>query len=229
MIMLQSIEVPLEPWRILLQDINQIAQIIGVVMVLIYVIYTYKTFRQIKKQTDYQQDAFLVIETQNMNEISEPEERSAIINRSRIQYRRDFFNTKYLIKDIPSKMYDILKPIFNFEDNLFEGNFFTVNLINYGSTEIKLTALQMSVTIQNSPEVAEKKMLREKETYKVKVDIPEIISRNGGKLIIPLISTASFPIYSISVKGEYFDVRNKKYNISEIITNGENKHFHKLT
>ena len=46
-------------WRTYLQDANQIAQIIGTILVVIYVVYTYLTFRQIKKQTDYQQDAYL--------------------------------------------------------------------------------------------------------------------------------------------------------------------------
>lgn len=208
MILLQVTQTTVEPWRVLLQDFNQIAQILGVIMVVLYVIYTYKTFRQIKKQTDYQQDAFLVIETQMLNEIFEQNEGTGVSVGTRIM-RRNILNTKYLITDIPNKMSDILKPIFNFEDNLYEGNFFTVNLINYGNAEIKKTVLDLEITIQNSKEVAEKKMLREKVTHKVKVEIPEIISRNGGKLKIPLISTASFPIYAISVRGEYFDVRDR--------------------
>lgn len=228
MIILQVTQTTVVPWRMFLQDFNQIAQILGVIMVVFYVVYTYKTFRQIKKQTDYQQDAFLVIETQTLNEISEQSEGTGAIAGTRTLLRRNFLNTKYLIKDISNKMSDILKPIFNFEDNLFEGNFFTVNLINYGNAEIKKTILDFEITIQNSKEVAEKKMLREKVTHKVKVEIPEIISRNGGKLKIPIISTASFPIYTISVKGEYFDVRDKKYSIPELLTEGENAHFHKL-
>jgi hypothetical protein len=216
-------------WRTYLQDCNQIAQIIGTILVIVYVIYTYKTFRQIKKQTDYQQDAYLKVEPVFVNEIKSTEGMSVKVVDGRIVQTVNSLPLKYLNKEIPAKMTEILKPIFKFDDNLFEGNFYTVNLINYGNAEVNLIKLDIFISIANSKDVAEKKMLKEKDNHTYKVSIPEIISRNGGKLKIPIISTASFPIYSITLKGEYFDVRNKKYIINEIITTGVNDHFLKLT
>ncbi len=230
MIFLASPVIEASPtWRTYLQDCNQIAQIIGTILVIVYVIYTYKTFRQIKKQTDYQQDAYLKVEPVFVNEIKSTEGMSVKVVDGRIVQTVNSLPLKYLNKEIPAKMTEILKPIFKFDDNLFEGNFYTVNLINYGNAEVNLIKLDIFISIANSKDVAEKKMLKEKDNHTYKVSIPEIISRNGGKLKIPIISTASFPIYSITLKGEYFDVRNKKYIINEIITTGVNDHFLKLT
>ena len=216
-------------WRMYLQDCNQMAQIIGTILVIIYVIYTYKTFKQIKKQTDYQQDAYLKVEPVFINDIKNTEGLSFKVVEGRVVQSGNSLPLKYLNKEIPSKMTEILKPIFKFDDNLFEGNFYTVNLINYGNAEVNLIKLDISITITNSKEVAEMKMLKERDIKLYKVEIPEIISRNGGKLKIPIISTASFPTYTIIIKGEYFDVRNKKYTINEIVSSGVNEHFLKLS
>lgn len=228
MILLQVTAETAATWRTYLQDGNQIAQIVGIIMVVIYVVYTYKTFRQIKKQTDYQQDAYLKVESVIVKEITVQDNSFVMLGGRRIVHAKKNLLTKYLNKEIPAKMSEILKPIFKFADNLFEGNFFAVNLTNYGNAEVNLIKLNLSVTILISEEVAEKKMLKEKDTHFLKIEIPEIVERNGGKLKIPLISTASFPIYSIILNGEYFDVRNKKYVIPEITTSGQNEHFHKL-
>lgn len=228
MILLQATTETVVTWRTYLQDGNQIAQIIGTIMVVVYVIYTYKTFLQIKKQTDYQQDAYLKVEPIIVKEITNQESGIVTLVEGRIVQSKNSLPTKYLQKEIPLKMLEVLKPIFKFEDNLFEGNYFTVNLTNYGNAEVNLIKFQVSVTILNSKEVAEKKMLREKETHSFEIEIPEIVGRNGGKLKIPIISTASFPSFAISIKGEYFDVRNKKYIIQESTTTGQNEHFQKL-
>lgn len=228
MILLLVTENTVTSWRTYLQDGNQIAQILGTILVVIYVIYTYKTFQQIKKQTDYQQDAYLKLEPIIVNEINiQDNEISPFIEGKYTQKKRSLI-TKYLEKDIPSKMSEVLKPIFKFDDNLFEGNFLTANLTNYGNAEINQINLNLIVLIRNSKEVAEKNMLKETFEHTLNINIPEIVGRNGGTIKIALISTASFPIYSITIKGEYFDVRNKKYNIPESIFKGQNEHFHKL-
>lgn len=228
MILLQATATVATTWRTYLQDINQIAQIIGTIMVVIYVIYTYLTFKQIKKQTDYQQDAYLKVETLIVKELTNVDSGSPTIGDGRYSRGEKLLSTKYLQKEVSTKMIEVLKPIFKFDDNLFEGNYFTVNLINYGNTEINLIKLQIQLSINNSKEVAEKKMLREKEVHNISIDISEIVGRNGDKLRIPLISTAAFPIYSINISGQYYDVRNKKYIIQDISANGQNEHFQKV-
>jgi hypothetical protein len=215
-------------WRTYLQDSNQMAQIIGTIMVVAYVIYTYKTFKQIKKQTDFQQDAYLKVEPTIIKEINNQDTSIVTIVENRIVQTKNSLTTKYLKKDIPSNMRDVLKPIFNFDDTLFEGNFYTVILTNYGNVEVNRIDLSVRLTVENSKEVVEKKMLRERVTHSFDVEIHEIVGRNGGRIQIPIISTASFPIYSIALKGEYFDVRNKEYIIQETFTIGENEHFLKL-
>jgi hypothetical protein len=228
MILLQATLENASAWRTYLQDGNQIAQIIGTVMVVIYVIYTYKTFKQIKKQTDYQQDAYLKVEHSIVKEINNQDPSIVTIVDNRIVQSKNSLTTKYLRKNIPQNMMEVLKPIFKFDDNLFEGNYFTVNLTNYGNAEVNLINLNVCVLVINSKEVAERKMLRERDTHNFEVKIEEIVGRNGGKIKIPIISTASFPTYTITIKGEYYDVRNKKYLIQESVTSGQNEHFLKL-
>lgn len=216
-------------WRNLLQDINLVAQIIGVILIIAYVIYTYKTFVQIKKQTDYQQDAFIKIETLISQDTGEGRSPIRFVGgQSIIQAKPPARTEKYLQKDISNKMKDILQPIFRLDNNLFEGNYFVVILTNYGSAEVNQINLNLAITINNSKELVEKKMLRESETYEKKIVITEIIARNGGQLKVPLVSTASFPTFRISVSGTYTDVRNKIYSIVPVKMMGANEHFHRI-
>jgi hypothetical protein len=216
-------------WRDLLQDINLASQVVGVILIVIYVIYTYKTFVQIKKQTDYQQDAFIKVETLISKDITDIRSKIQMIGSTPVIVpRQPGITEKYLQKDISLKMKGILQPIFNLDNNLFEGNYFVVILTNYGSTEVNQINLKLNVVINNSKELVEKKMLRESETYLKDIVITEIIARNGGQLKMPLVSTAAFPIYRISITGTYTDVRNKLYNISPVKLIGENEHFHRI-
>ncbi len=210
-------------WRTYLQDANQIAQIIGTVLVIVYVIYTYKTFLQIKKQTDYMHDAYLRIESSILKEIVQ-DAQSSILELRRPKQKIKL-PTKYLNKDIPAKMTEVLKPIFKFDDDLFEGNYFTIGFTNYGNAEVNLIKLSITIVITNSKEVANKKMLKLKEIHNFEIQISEIVSRNGGELRVPIVSTASFPMYEIIVKGTYSDIRNKQYQIQEFVKNGQNEHF----
>ena len=228
MILLQVTSSP-TLWRLYLQDGYQIAQIIGTALVVIYVIFTYKTFRQIKKQTDYQQDAYLKVEPIIVKEIaSQVEQGSYTVIEGKLIQAKYGLPTKYMNSELSSKMTGILKPIFSFDDNLFEGNFYTISLTNYGNAEVNKIIIHLTISVLNSKELIDKKMLREKEVQEIKIEIPEIIARNGGKLKIPLLSTAAFPIYTILLQGEYFDVRNKKYIISEFKMSGQNSHFQKI-
>ena len=229
MIFLQVVTNTTSNWKSYLQDANQIAQIIGTIMVVIYVVYTYKTFRQIKKQTDYQQDAYLKVEPIIIKDLTSQTDTTGFqILEGKIVYEKQNLTTQYLNTDLSNKLTGILKPIFNFEDNLFEGNFYTVILTNYGNAEVNKIVLKVTICVLNSKELIDKRMLREKETQELKIEIPEIVGRNGGKLRIPLLPTAAFPFYNISLQGEYFDVRNKKYIINNIELKGQNNHFHKL-
>lgn len=227
MILVQIDTNTLTSWRNYLQDGNQIAQIIGTIMVVIYVIYTYKTFRQIKKQTDYQQDAYLRVDTAILKELTIKKEGS-LYQFLEIKGVTSSLPENYINAELHSKLKSILQPIFNFEDNLFEGNYFTVIMTNYGNAEVNKICLQLIVQIRNSKELVEKKMLREKEQQIISIEINEIIARTGGQIKIPLLSTASFPFYEITITGHYIDVRNKKYPLTQISMIGENSHFHKL-
>jgi len=208
-------------WRTYLQDANQIAQIIGTILVVIYVVYTYLTFRQIKKQTDYQQDAYLKTDLIILKEISE--NTPFQVQAGKIVMPKNNMKSKYINVELSNKMKGILQPIFNFEDNLFEGNYLTLIFTNYGNAEVNKICLKIIVTVNNSKELIDKKMLREKEVQTIEVLINEIVERNGGNL-----TTASFPIYTILVNGEYYDVRNKKYTITGEHFSGENTHLQKL-
>lgn len=229
MLSFQSIVLLETTWRTVLQDSYQIAQIVGIVLIFLYVYYTYKTFKQIRKQTDYQQDAYLNVETDIIKDITIQDSRGETASeRMRMIRTRQAITRKYIKSDIPTQMAEVLKPIFNFDDNLYEGNYFTLVVTNYGNAEVNQMNVHLEIVIYNSEEVAEKKMLKDMDIHHLDYEIHEIITRNGGRLKIPLISTASFPIFEITLNGEYFDVRNKRYSISQINLDGENKHFQKL-
>ncbi len=126
------------------------------------------------------------------------------------------------------KMTDILKPLFRLEDGLYEGNYFTLCFTNYGNAEIKLINITLILEVSNSVELVKSKMLQERETHNLKFSINELVARNGGKISVPLIATASFPIFNIIVNGEYLDFKNKKYQIESFTYSGENTHFHSI-
>jgi len=116
---------------------------------------------------------------------------------------------KYISEDLPLQMKGILQPIFNFEDNLFAGNYSSVLITNYGNAEVNNIKLHLGVEIRNSKELVAKKMLREIEKTEINFQLDDIVSRNGGQLKIPLLSTASFPFYNLTLSGSYSDVRTK--------------------
>ena len=215
-------------WHSTLQDLNQISQIIGTILVVIYVIVTFKTFRQIKKQTDYQQDAYLSIESTIISE--SPDDQNNLVSESRLSRLSNSKKTNfnYINNDLSIQMQDILQPIFKFEDSLFEGNFYTLIFTNYGKAEVKKIEINLYVHIENSKELVDQKMLRQMENKKIQFQIEELISRDGGRLKIALISTASFPIYKIHISGSYQDIRNKNYKIPDMSYFGENPHLQKL-
>lgn len=228
MITLQVAIATTTTWRNYLQDGNQIAQILGTVMIIIYVIYTYKTFRQIKKQTDYQQDAYLRVDSTIVKELAVNKEVEGFrMKAGKIIFGNNTLSEKYIHKELPLKMKGILQPIFKFDDNLFEGNYYTVSITNYGKTEVNKISLKLIVEILISKELRDSKMLRAEEQKEINIELNEIIGRDGGQIQIPLLSTASFPLYSIVLNGYYTDVRNKKYSITPIRTVGENTHFQK--
>jgi hypothetical protein len=108
---------------------------------------------------------------------------------------------------------------------LYEGNFFSLNITNYGNAEVNKIELQLFVEASYFQELKGKKMLSDPGRECIIIEISEIIGRNGGMKQIPLISTSSFPKYDISVFGCYYDIRNKKYTFPEIRIKGENTHF----
>lgn len=229
MILLQVATDTTTTWRQYLQDGNQMAQIIGTILVVIYVIVTYKTFRQIKKQTDYQQDAYLRIDCLIIKEMTAKKEGLFFqMVEGKLVTTNNSLPDNYIQKALPLKMKGILQPIFKFDDNVFEGNYYSVIMTNYGNAEVNKISLTLSVEIRNSKELVEGKMLRETEQQTINLEIDEIIGRNGGQIKIPIISTASFPIYNITLSGQYTDVRNKSYSLKTINTVGQNNQFHKL-
>lgn len=219
-------------WRLYLQDAYQFAQIIGSILIVIYVIYTFLTFKQIKKQTDYQQDAYLRIVPTIVKEINTP----LITGSYQIGVTGQFlplytenYTMKYIQNDLHTKLKGILKPIFNFDDALFEGNYYTLIMNNYGNAEVIRINIILSVEINNSKELIDKKMLKDRETHEFNFIIDEVVARNNGHIKIPLISTASFPIFKITLSGKYIDVRNKEYKINKIILENSNAHLLKVT
>lgn len=227
MIILEILNSQSTSWRTCLVDINQIAQILGSILIAIYVIYTYKTFLQIKKQTDYMHNAYLSIDTSILKEI-ELDNKSSVIGFRKLKQKQISIPTKYIQDNISQRMTEVLKNIFTFDDNLYEGNYFTIHFVNYGNSEVNLINLDITLTVNNSEEVAKAKMLKAHETHNFHVKVNEIVSRNGEELKIPIISTASFPIYKIHVKGEYYDIRQNKYQIQDILYEGKNEHFLQL-
>lgn len=220
-------------WTKLLTNINLLAQIVGTVLVAVYVIYTYRTFAQIKKQTDYQQDAFLRMDSSVVSSLEESHDQSgsarSVSGRLLIASRSRRYNLNYVQKDLSVRLKGILRPIFsNFDANIFEGNYFTLTFTNYGNAEVNSIQLDITVVIRNSDELVREKMLKPVETTNSCVNIKEVVGRNGGSITVPLISTAAFPSYEIRVKGRYTDIRNKSYDLTSVLDKGENAHFHKL-
>src|ERR1039457_2696994 len=97
-------------WRPILQDIYQITQILGVILVAVYVIYTYKTFQQIKKQAEFQQDAYLKIEQVLYPTINNESQKKSPTSSS--EFMRDYPITEYIDDSIANKYKSIFKPAF---------------------------------------------------------------------------------------------------------------------
>ena len=214
-----------------LQVVNQIAQIIGVILVVLYVIFTYKTFKQIKKQTDYQQDAYLRVYQAIVKElpqsISFAMGTGLYIGGQPLRSNYENYSYKYINNDLHDKLKAILKPIFPLEDSVFDGNFYTLVLTNYGNAPVKEISLHLDLIIQNSQDLIEKKMLKGSIQYEINIKVDEIITRDG-EIKIPIISTAAFPIYTIKLSGKYFDVRDIEYELNQLTLKGENEHLLKI-
>jgi hypothetical protein len=220
-------------FNIYLQNIYQIAQIIGTLLILIYVICTYFTFKQIKKQTDFQQDAYLRIDHKiKQNLFDDPRSSVQLASGQTVKiFSKGFetnFTKKYIKTELSTKIKNVLKPIFKLDDNLYEGNYYSICLTNYGNTEVKEINLKLNIDVRFSQELVEKRMLKNFFHDKIDIKIEEIVGRNGNSITIPLISTASFPAFKISVIGSYIDVRCKEYKIAETVYSGQNPHFDKL-
>lgn len=218
-------------WQLTLQNINLVAQILGVIFILIYVYYTYQSFKQIKKQTDYQQDAYLRICTMILKDIPPTFSLAlgtGLYSGGQIQRVSENYNLTYINNEFHDKLKGILRTIFNFEDTVFDGNYYTLIFTNYGNSPIKEISLKLDITIRNSKALVDRRMLKESEHNEIQITIDEILTRDG-EIKVPIISTAAFPIYTIVLTGSYLDVRNKKYDISQITYSGDNEHLKNLT
>ena len=213
-----------------LQIIYQIAQILGTVLIAAYVIYTGMTFKQIKRQTDYQQDAYLRIDPKIIKEAITNRPPNSIYKIGTKQFISPSgeYYTKYIQRDLQEKFKGTLQPIFKFDDSVFEGNYYTLIFTNYGNAEVVKIVLNLNIEVRNAKPVSDSKVLKEAESQAIKLQIEELVGRSGDSIKVPILPTAAFPIFKISTKGEYYDIRNKKYIIPTIITEGLNEHFHQI-
>ncbi len=237
MLILQVINDWFSPYRQHLYDFNQLTQVIGTGLIGAYVILTYLMFKQIKKQTDFQQNAYLKITISYLKNIPEKMQTgisgynfgsNIYTQYGPIIYPQENYIETYLQEEPAATMRGLSKKIFTQDASVLEGKFYTLQLTNYGNIEINKISLRLQVDISNSDEVVKKFLLQKNTSYNLEVTIDEIIERNRGQINVPLISTAAFPIWRIKLSGEYTDVKNKNYKIEVIESRGENDHLQKL-
>ena len=107
--------------------------------------------------------------------------------------------------------------------DIFAGGFYTLELTNFGNTEIKSFEFSLSIVIKNSQESIDIKKLVSEETKTLKVKLLHILKK-GETIKVPLFSTTSYPIFEINTTGKYMDVRGQTYQTESLKFNSENSH-----
>jgi Ca2+/Na+ antiporter len=170
----------------------------------IYVFFTIKTFKQIKKQTDIQSRAFLLVKPN----FSIDTENKKIINSTAIR-----------LKD---KWNEILNN--NLEKTIIEKKFFNLSLINRGKSDITKWEISISVEIKEGKYLNENFSINgEKADWIIKSKTHQTIEP-GKDLDIPIISVGDFPEITISWKISYTDLMNNTYCTSK---NFDDKDIHR--
>lgn len=211
---------------------NTWLEIFSVLFIGAYVVITAITLRQLVNQTKYLRDQTILLTKQidlqfdaqlkmvglfnyNLNEQTSTEK--IIHYATTIDFNHPEEKTDYLDEELQNKVKKVTRPIFNFRDEDIRENYFVVSLTNYGSTNIEHVELTVSVTVKYIPrELYEKFNVKEFDSKELHIHFREIIERNGGKVIVPIINVSYFPGYNINVKGTYSDIRGKKYTLQEI-------------
>ncbi len=214
----------------ILVNLSYLAQIFGVIFVAFYVYYTKNTLEEIKKQTDNQLDAYVKFELLNEKDVSEYIRESRLSPTSRSIHSRHSVKGKYLDRDISQKVLDIIKPHFpQLTDDLFTGNYIYLRATNFGKCVVDKLEVDFEIDVKVAESLCKNHGLHENYNYKKKFTIKEIVDCNGGNTIIQLISSATFPEYSIKISGCYFDIKNRKYDIPELPYSDKNDHLLNVT
>ena len=187
--------------------VNIIATIAAIINA-VYVFYTIKTFREIRKQTDLQLKAHLSVETKI---IKDSELAKYNVKKDYLDYT---FGSDWK-KSMQTAFPELSDP------GLFDGVYYCISIANYGNTEVKQISFDIEILIENSKNIVDTKKLTAKETKRTTKKVTEIL-RKSESILIPIFSIAAFPIYTITIKGKYVDVRNQEYIITTTIDKKEN-------
>jgi len=230
MVLMEVLQQPISEWIQCVQLVNMFAQIVATILIALYVIFTYRTFQQIKKQTDFQQDAYLKIDYHFLKDANTSASSELVFDGQGrlIPQRRKKMIDKYIERELPEKMINALRPHFTLDEEIWHGDYLVATLTNYGKTPICEILLIFNIEIKNSEELVTKHLLKECETNVLHFLIQEIIGIDGDNIKVILISTAAFPIFRIRVTGTYSDIKGTKYKVGEEIIQGEKEYLQKL-
>lgn len=143
---------------------SDITSLIEVFLIGIYVFYTIKSFKELKKQTDLQLKAYLNAENSLLND---KDLKSNLVN---IKNFDSNFSKDW--KETMEKAFPALS-----NSDIFEGGYYTLELTNYGNTEIKSFYFHTIVDIKNSEESINKKKLKPEERKIFKLKLNHILKK----------------------------------------------------
>jgi hypothetical protein len=204
-----------------LEDLSALAQIISAITTAVYVILTYFTFRQIKKQTDYQQDAYLRLSLGLSNLNANPTD--IIINDK--SYSSSCLNKKYINNRLHSRLLGTLQPLLpELPVNLLSGNYLVAIIDNYGNSNVSSMMMKVKFEIQIPDRFTKGRSILKTDEDTFTIEIDEIISERNGRLIIPISTISSFPEFKCIIWVSYWDVRKKKYVLNPVQYSGKNSY-----
>ena len=221
-----------------LEEAYYISQIISALVLIGYVFFTDRTYAQIKRQADVmvtqsdllaQQTRLLSIQTDLLLDAKLTFEfiKCDKVEDIKAQYKTDEIIDDQLkeSKHISEKSRNSLKDHFpEISDELFKTGIYFLSIRNHGNTAVDRIKINLKVAIENPQEILGKVSLMQTVNSECTFNIEKQLQEKRH-LIVPIINVGSFPKYKLEIDGEYFDIREKKYDIKSQYKENENSYF----
>jgi len=174
-----------------------IATISSTILWGVYVYFTIKTFNQIKKQTDLQSRAFLLITPRLCQIDSKPELDSIATNLSN-KWRRILEN--------------------NLSEAISENKIFEIELTNRGKSDVINWSIEIIANIKEGSYLHKKFSVNGEETKWSIASKPEQTIAPNQAIRVPVILVGDFPQITLFWKISYTDLMEGKYEIENKIS-----------